>query len=479
MTTLSRTYSASYGSLTIGGISTKYILYGPVQRSAAYGVETFAMLVIVKSTGAVALETDCQALIDLIRVPRQDLVIVQGSQTTTYTEDTNCISITASLARSPGTFDSHLTRAFNLSFTVVRNADDDSDNGLLDYSFSESIGTNGVRVIAVEASFTQHDGDTAEQVYTTLFADLLDDIKVRVEADTSIEWEESLRTVNYDRFNQTLKVVTSLTERIFGEQADGSFDNSIKDQVIFLSLMEKPTAGLEAASTTVPQLYMVMYACTVDKTFTQDLYSVYNTISRPAILAYVTEVSKDAGASTSRGIQYVSDNVSLDPVNNSIKAELAFRIYGTSPIFQASASFGYRFKPPVQKIPTYELNGFGRLRLPGIGSCQYITKTSVTKIGDISGALDAARNLIVKPTRTSFGGTFRAVNNAPLSRQQYNDAGVDGAGWTFETEEYDYEGPFYDDGDPPVTYSVASVVQRWDLDVDPTNIDGGSLERGS
>ena len=78
MTTLTRTFSVTYGSLTIGGISRELPPSRPCPWSAVYQSSSFRAFVIVKGTNAADLESKCTALTNYIRVPRANLVVCPG-----------------------------------------------------------------------------------------------------------------------------------------------------------------------------------------------------------------------------------------------------------------------------------------------------------------------------------------------------------------------------------------------------------------
>lgn len=477
MTTLTRTFSVTYGSLTIGGISGNYLLHGPVIQSAVYQSSSFRAFVIVKGTNAADLESKCTALTNYIRVPRANLVVVQGSDTKTFTEQTNAVSIGASMERAPGQFDSHVTRAFIVDFVVQHTADDTSDQGLVDYGFIVTTGKNGIRLISLKATYTQYNGDSAEAVYLAGFNNLVSTVQLRVDSDNTIEWEESPRVLTHDRFNQSVSVSVTITERIFSELADDSFDDAIFNQFMMINIVEGYVPTALPGLTCNPVTYMLQYSCEVDSTFTKELIDVYNTISRPKIVDY-TQTIANQNQNAIGPLQTVTENIICDPVTNTIRAEIMFRVYGISEVLSATLSTGYRYKPPVQKVPTYDIDGMGRMRIPGLGAASYVCRVIVLVRGDPSKALSYARSLALKPTRKTFGGPYRALDNRPMSRQNYNDIGISGGEWTFEGEQDDYEGPYDDNGDPPNQLTGCTLTQSWDYDTDPQNVQGGSYERG-
>ena len=64
-----------------------------------------------------------------------------------------------------------------------------------------------------------------------------------------------------------------------------------------------------------------------------------------------------------------------------------------------------------------------------------------------------------------FRRSLQALDNRPMSRQNYNDIGISGGEWTFEGEQDDYEGPYDDNGDPPnqltgCTHAVLGLRHR-------------------
>lgn len=470
MTAIARSFSIQYGGFTIGGASSNYKIEGPISRSFAYLMESVSCLVIVEGTNRNDMLSKVDAIRAAINRPRRDLVVTLATSVLTFTEGTNAIAISATMNREPSRFDSSSSQAFVVSFDIQKTASDDDDLGLLTYTYATTIAQNGARALAVEASYTQHSGSTAQEVYEAGFDDLLEDIQDAVVAGA--EWEEGPRTIQFDRFNQTLKVMVSCVELIYGENAAGTFEPAINDMKLtsIVKYLKVPGAINNRDD---PRNIQIDFSATIEKGVSQDLLAIYETIAKPKMLAYA-----QASSNNPANIYPLDESVQLNPVTNTITAAVIYRVYGAVTVLRSSIEIGYRYTPPAQKIPSYDLDGFGRLRLPGIGSATCMIEQSITVLGDRALASTLMRLLDEAPTRKKFGGAARAQNAKPMSRDVYNELGISGtdrAGWTFEEEGEAFVGPIFNDilGTPLQETSMVRVT-LWDLDTDPANL-GGAL----
>ena len=468
MTAIARSFSIQYGALTIGGVSSNYKIEGPISRSFAYLMESVSCLVIVEGTNRNDMLSKVDALKAAINRPRRDLVVTLAASVVTFTEGTNAISISASMSREPSRFDSSSSQAYIVSFDIQKTASDDDDLGLLTYTYSTTIGQNGARALAVEASYTQHGGNTAQEVYEAGFDDLLEDIRDEVVAGA--QWEEGPRTVQFDRFNQTLKVMTSCIELIYGENVAGTFEPAIEDMKL-TSIVKYLKAPGAINNRDDPRNIQIDFSATVDKSVSQDLLAIYETIAKPKMLAYA-----QASSNSPANIYPLDESVQFNPVSNTITAVVIYRVYGSVTVLRSSIEIGYQYNPPAQKLPAYDLDGFARLRIPGIGSARCMIEQSITVLGDRATASTLMRLLDEAPTRKKFGGNARAQNAKPMSRDLYNELGIsssDRAGWTKEDEGESFVGPIFNDilGTPLQETSMVRVT-LWDLDTDPANLGG-------
>lgn len=461
MTAISRTFSLSYGSgVSVGGASAFYLIEGPIQRSTSYASEMISLDVVVTAASAADLETKCSSLLAGMRVPRQALTLTLGAGVHTWAEGTNAVGIDASISRKPGAFDTHTSRGFSLVFEISKNADAATDLGLVGYDYSVSKNPNGITSVSIAAQFTLYSGDDAEEVYAAQF-DTLAGV-ILDEVVPSAEWEEGVRATEHDRFKRILSVSTAYTEQIFGENAAGTYESAIKAQSINAGFTLMKSSGA-IRDQVVPLNLAIEYSCLVDKAVTQDLLAVYNSTVRALLLDYAQVFVSPLSPSL------VGETYALDPVNNAIKASWVLRVYsiGDSGILESSIVTTYRFSPPAEKVPSYDLNGFARFILPSIGAASAVIEASVTVLGDEAAARAALARLPSIPTRTSLGGVFRATNNKPMSATDYNRIGIDGGEWTKDEETDVVTGPFFDDAEPQVQITGVSRVTVWDYSVSP------------
>ncbi|TXH54594.1 MAG: hypothetical protein E6Q97_10485 [Desulfurellales bacterium] len=472
MTVISRAFSITYGDITVGGASSVYLIEGPITRSHSYMIESFTCMVIVTGSSRDVMLANVAALQAEISRPRRDLTVTLSGSVLPFTEATNSVSISASMSREPSRFDNSTSQVFILNFDIQKTASDAADNGLLDYNYSTSLNQNGTRAITVAAAFTQHNGSTAEAIYNTLFPGILTTIKNSV--DATAEWEEGPRGVEYDRFNQTLSVTTSFMERIYGENAAGTYESALKSYSFnsMVTYLRAPGAIRDTSNATNTA---VVVSAVVDSAVTQDLQAVYDITIRPKILAYMTAQGNAGGPNPPQPIQ---EEIVFDPVTNTISCNMLWRTYGSLVVLRSSVQVGYDFIPPAMKLPTYEPNGFARLRVPGPGSVTCSIERSITVLGDRSVALTILNTLKETPTKTSFGGSFRASGNQHISRDEYNQLGVSGGGWTLERASEIYDGPNFNDILGPQLFETSMMISEvWDYDLDPTGLNGISVTR--
>lgn len=472
MTVISRSFSITYGSVTVGAGSSIYLIEGPISRSHSYMIDSFTCMVIVVGSTRDVMIANIAALQTEINRPRRNLTVTLSGSPLTYTEATNSVAISASMSREPSRFDTSTSQVFILTFDVQKTASDAADNGLVDYNYSVSFNQNGTRAIVVSAAFTQHNGSSAETIYTGLFPGILDAIQDSV--DAAAEWEEGPRSVDYDRFNQTLSVTTSVMERIYGENAAGTYEAALKsfNMNAMVAYLRAPGAIRDNSNATNT---VVMMSAVVDSNVTQNLQAVYDTTLRPKIIAYITAQGNAGGSNPPQPIQ---EEITLDPVTNSVSCTMIWRTYGTLIVLQSSIEVGYDYTPPTMKIPTYEFNGFARLRVPGPGSATCTIDRSITVLGDRALAKTILETLKETPTRLTFGGNARATSNAHISRSEYNDLGISGGGWTKERESEIYIGPTFNDILGQQLFETSMMISEiWDYDLDPTGLNGISVTR--
>lgn len=479
MGTISRSYGITYNGVEFGGSSSTYVLTSPIQRSSTYEAEIIRATVRVDGTSS-TLNQLCEDLLSAIRSPRKNLTLAQGISTT-WTESTNAISITAEARRVENSrFNSRTMREYELTFTVLKTADDAADEGIREYTFSVVQGLNGARVVTMTIDFTQYGGSTASEIYDSEYDTLSAAILLIATADNTIEWKEGERVIDRARFDKTIRVTSSFTEQIFYENQDELYEAGVRGKSFAINQISTQRGGQAVQGASTPTIVEAKVEILLDKDITQDLKTFYQSKVELYVRHYMADQGIDVVSSGANDARVMNESVRFDPVANALRGDYVFVVDAVSDTIAAKVDARYEYSPPVKKVPTYEANGMGRLRLPAPGAAAYTITASAVVYGLPGQAEGVARSLLSPPTKTTFGGSFRAVDGRPLSRQQYNDIGISGGGWTFEGESGPhYVGPEYDDASPQRETSGCTVAQLWDYDLDPQNINGGSFERGN
>lgn len=478
MGAISRSYGLTYNGVEFGGASADYILISPISRSATYQVETLSCRIRVDGTSS-TLNGLVETMLAAIRSPRKSLTLAQGT-TTTWTESTNAISISAEARRiDESRLNSRTTREYELSFLVMKTADDAADEGIREYKYTVVQGLNGARTVSMAIDFTQFDGDTASEVYAAQYDTLSAAILLLATADNTIEWKEGARQIDQMRFDKVLRVTSSFEEQIFYENQDELFEDSVRSKSVTIRQRSSQRGGQAVQGASTPTLVEANVEILLDKEVSQDLKAFYEAKVELYVRHYMSEQGIEAVRNATSPPRIMTESVDFDPVTNALRGSFMFVVDAVSDVIMASITSAYQYMPPVKKIPTYENNGMGRIRLPGQGGATFTITARAEVYGGLAQAEAAARALLYAPTRTSFGGSFRATDGRPLSRANYNDIGISGGGWTFEGESPAYAGPIWDDSSPQREMAGCELSQLWDYDLDASNANGGSFERGN
>ena len=169
MPTVTRELSIAYGSVTVGGLSDVYLLDGPHALTEGYETATLSCNVVCVGSTAVAFATNCTALEDAFRTPRQNLTVTLSGQTLKSWSHSGNTGFYAnpSIQKLGDIMSTGRSRRYAITIAVNRPADLSGQIGRLNSSSSLIIASDNKRTITMSGRYTATGGGTALANYVT------------------------------------------------------------------------------------------------------------------------------------------------------------------------------------------------------------------------------------------------------------------------------------------------------------------------
>jgi hypothetical protein len=297
-----RELSITYGSITVGGISTDYLLDGFTRHSVIDGkTDSFVEFdCVAKASSAAALAALCRSIERAFRTPRQSLTVsLSGSVLLlAHHDDAEGGFNTEPQIRKIGDVgDSGRSRRYTLRVSYETPADTATTSGLRESTINVDYDPSRIRTIRIAGVFTAVPGTTdARDVYEAAIAAHVASALLGLSVTTSEIVGEPVTEQDYD--NKVLRFERTYRELIFGQGQDAANDDAaIVDQTLSVVRREfseerSPTTAIIQGSGggvsgggsslvapgTVQQLaaFDLHYECSIDNTSSTDLKAKYD-----------------------------------------------------------------------------------------------------------------------------------------------------------------------------------------------------------
>lgn len=405
MSSVSRSFSVKYGSITVGGSATIQV-HGTLafaENHERYRIEFSA---IVSEASTASFNSTCASIEAEFHQPRYDLEVKTRNTTRTFkTSDGTGFNHRAEARRVPGSeFDSELSREYRC-FVEVDLPADAADNdesvgtqGNRGYNVQVSELGTGQRVVVIGGEYTALPGATAEAQFLAMSDALRDDILDSTDPslDPDDDWDEQPIERDRDRFNTIVRFSRSWVERIDPDPvATRSGNPEIKNEKVKLELLTGEVSGAAGFAVSRPIEIGMSFTAEIDSTITTDLDTVWRTVVRPRM----REIAAAAAALENAGdVRFGRAVVVLLRSINVIQVTATLSAFGGSNVIALQIQTTLVEKPPVVDIPAFDRNPHAVVQLPAPGFLARIRVLTLLIIGEEIGAL-AFADVLVDPAR--------------------------------------------------------------------------------
>ena len=291
----------TYGAVTIGGISTDYLLDGFTRHSVRDGkadswIEFDCVVHSATGAGFAAL---CAALETTFRTPRKDLVVVQNGVTllrAAHSDADGGMNTEPEIRKIGDVGDSGRSRRYTIRVAWEAPADTASTSGLRESTVNVEYDASRIRTIRIAGTFTAVPSTTsARSRYEAAIAAHVSSVLSGLSVTTSELIGEPVTEQDYD--DKVLRFERVYLELYFGQGQDSATNHaSIVDQTLTVTRREvsedrspaTPSGGgaVAGGSSSIASpgtvqalaIFDLHYECSVDATASTDLKGLYDSI---------------------------------------------------------------------------------------------------------------------------------------------------------------------------------------------------------
>jgi hypothetical protein len=458
---ITRSLSISYGALAFGAAASGYAIDGPVSPSFGYRSVAFSFSVVVHGLNASDLETKSAALIAQIRTPRQDLVVTFGTRVHSFKQsDKTGWDHEGSIEPDDASiFNTHTTREYTISIQVTTPATLAGDDGVSNYGYSHSIGSDGKRRFSVTGVITTDGSTDAEAQYVAKIAAIVSSIQSDI--DGSASWTEIQEDRGIERFDFEMTFSRSYVERIFKDSLSADDVASIKEPEITII----PSLIFDANATPDikrPIETVISYSAFIDKQVTVDLIAIWNEHVVPLIKDLAQTYASLIFGNDQTTVQEITPTFS--PTGNTVSGIIRFVSFGAQKILAVAVEETITATSGVIKVGVYGTSPYQRARLPGQATAKATLISTVTVQGSRGEALSIARGFAKEPlAKRPPGEILKFPVYKLLTRNDASKTGGTGGGWSLDSETQQYIGPLYT-GQPPLPVTTCVLTRVFDYD---------------
>lgn len=358
---ITRELSIIYGSTTVGA-GTNHLIDAPFRINKSYERITVDFDLIVTGTSDSNFASVCSTIETAFRTPRQRLRILFNSASHGDYDPSGSVNsgfdAEPTISKVGSDFDTGRSRRYSVSITARLPADLAGQDGRLTSSVVLSFTDSVRRRLSVTGTYTALVGNSARTQFnaaidayisslTTGFGGIWEGPFDRQEAANDTD-----KTLNFSRVYEEL---------IFNQSTGTLDDTQIRRQSLQVTtLFEAP--GDSSFQGNRPNRFKVLsvaYSCSVDKTATQDLKSVYDVKVKPFLLATALTVA-GGGSST-----IVSHSPSFDFAENRLAVSMTVFVTGSSNVITARVSTSDSVSSGWELIPVWDGDRLTRDEFPG------------------------------------------------------------------------------------------------------------------
>ena len=402
MSLVSRELSITYGTTTIGGASSTYLLHGSYRSSESYASLLVEFEVVCLGGSESAFVTNYEALETAFRTPRQALTITLGSQTKTYqASDSTGFNISPTITRPVGgsPFDSGRSRLYSCSVDIDLPADKTGDNALREKSVEVKQMPTGQRIVQVGGAYTASGSTGARAQYTAQ----IDALIAATKTDLGItEWDTLDREVATDYEDKVATFRVTCKEIIFDEASGTVNVAAIQDHRIALTRTELGP-GDSDANVVRPIEMAVVYECQVDKSETTDLRTLYDGTIFPYLIELVQTLTGSATIAVKR------NSPTLEKAENRINTTVEMTVFTGSPLLASFTTSSDEETIGVQLVPCWNGNPHAKYIMPAEGNVIRRVRTETLSLGE------PAKKAQPKAAAGDAGAKVFDLNAGPLA----------------------------------------------------------------
>lgn len=349
MPAVTRELAIIYGSLTLGGTSSTYLLTGTYSVRHGYGQLTVECSVVVVAATQAAFRTAYIALEDGIRLPRQDLTITLGGGSQTFTMAANTglnQEGVCSRSEAGSTFDTGMSRLYDISITCELPADNSGDNGLATKSIDVVTDAADRALVTLNGSYTALAGNSARAQYDAQIAALISSTMTAL----SITNYETIQTdVAEDYANKIVSFRLAVQEILYPETGAATNDSRLKNVRLTIT-RQQSNQGNATTNVEVPIELSVGYGCDVDSAVTTDLETLWDTVIYP----YMVDKAREVTEATT--IAVISKNPQYNRSGNGIEATIGVIAYSAGALISHQISTVDDENYAIKLIPVWDGN---------------------------------------------------------------------------------------------------------------------------
>ena len=349
MPAVTRELAIVYGSLTLGGSSSTYLLTGTYSIRHGYGQLTVECSVVVVAATQAAFRTAYIALEDAIRLPRQDLTITLGSGSQSFTMAANTgLNQEAVCSRSEAgsTFDTGMSRLYDVSITCELPADNTGDNGLATKTIDVMTDAADRALVTLNGSYTAIGVNSARAQYDAQIAGLISSTMTAL----SITNYETIQTdVAEDYANKIVNFRLAVQEILYPETGAATNDSRLKNVRLTIT-RQQTNQGNATTNVEVPIELSVGYGCDVDSAVTTDLETLWDTVIYP----YMVDKAREVTEATT--IAVISKNPQYNRSGNGIEATIGVIAYSAGALISHQISTVDDENYAIKLIPVWDGN---------------------------------------------------------------------------------------------------------------------------
>jgi len=415
MPLVTRELQIIYGSVTIGA-GTSYIIDGtdPISLEVNYSVASVSATVIVASSTEAGFNTACDALEDAFRTPRQRLRVILGATTMwDYNPTTNTgFNARPSISKPGSRHDTGRSRRYQVRVEVDLPADLTNQNGRATSSVNLTETDARRRRVIIGGTYTALSSNSARDQYTAS----IDAYASAVLGAFGGTWEGPFDiTADADDADKILQFSRTYEELIYNQSSGVLNDTQIRRPQISVGRIYEAPGDSRIGTTSPVRLATipVSFDCSIDKTNSTDLDSIYESKIKP----YMIQIAETVSGGSSLAL--VNEVVNLDRVENRISADLTFLGAGSSGILSASVETEDTVDHGVVLTPVWSGDRHAKFRFQGPAS---LVRTIVTTVRELTGT----------PRNTSLSGDMGIFGiNKPLTidtGEDFSFFGIGGGG---------------------------------------------------